>query len=217
MLFCGFCGKGPFPATSALNKHIRHSVKCNQAARQKWCTYSKDKWKDAPGPSNVDQLRPLSPPVLKDNEVADIRDITFEDDLLGLENDVVEFGGTIANTPPVNGIPPELPEPQVHPPVTVENVNDRSNNSEFAFFVEEFPAELGAGAVWGEDIPFFERVLHEQVEYGLSRWSPFDDQDEWELAMWLIRNVGHNQITAFLKLNVVGSYHFLNLTVTVNV
>ena len=193
MIFCGFCGKGPFPATSALNKHIRNSVKCNETERQKWSTYAKDRWKNAPGPTDIDQHQPVSPTV---------PDIAFEDDLQGLEDDLEEFRGAEADAQAVDEI---LPEPLTRPVLTVENSDDRSKDLESTFFVEEFPAQSGAGAVWGEDVPLFERLWQEQVDEGSSRWTPFDDQDEWELAMWLIRNVGHNQITAFLNLNVVGS------------
>ena len=58
-------------------------------------------------------------------------------------------------------------------------------------------------------MPFFEKLWQEQDESGSSRWGPFEDQDEWELGMWLVRNVGHKQIDAFSGLNIVGSHHFM--------
>jgi hypothetical protein len=159
MIFCGFCGKGPFPATSALNKHIRNSVKCNETERQKWSAFAKEKWKTKPGPSDIDQLRQVSPTV---------PDITFEDDILCLEDDLEEFrvGEAEDELPQRDELGLPLPEPLMRPLVTVENGDDRTNEFDSTFFVEEFPADLGAGAVWGEDIPFFERVWREQAENG---------------------------------------------------
>ncbi|KAJ6524347.1 hypothetical protein B0H19DRAFT_1215001 [Mycena capillaripes] len=62
----------------------------------------------------------------------------------------------------------------VRPRVTIEEVVDQ----EF-LFVEEFPED--SQAVLG----------------------PFESDDEWELAKWLIKNVGHNQMEAFLKLPII--------------
>lgn len=44
--------------------------------------------------------------------------------------------------------------------------------------------------------------------------APFNSQDEWELAQWLLRNVGHNATEDFLKLPIVSScYQFItNIT-----
>ena len=98
-------------------------------------------------------------------------------------------------------------------PANVEHATDINKESKSTYYIESFPAELGAGAVWGEDIPFFERVWCKQQDDGSSLWGPFEDQDEWEPAKWLIRNVGQKQINALLNLNIVRSHHFITLTV----
>lgn len=91
------------------------------------------------------------------------------------------------------------------PPITIEVIED-GDNLKSAYYVEAFPVNLGVGAVWGEDVPFFEKLRQEQEENGTSQWGPFEDKDEWELAKWLIRNVGQKQINAFLNLDIVGSH-----------
>jgi hypothetical protein len=206
MHFCGFCGKGPFSASSRLNKHIRNSVKCNEAKRKEWDSYSRTIWKNIPGPSDAEQERLVSPPVLEDNEVANMPDITLESDILGHEDNLSHS----REDEPENLPDVEIqPEPRGRVGVTVEDEDDleREKDSESTFYVEEFPVDLGAGAIWGEDIPFFEKLWREQGENGSSRWGPFEDQDEWELAMWLIRNVGQKQINAFSNLNIVSPHH----------
>ena len=58
---------------------------------------------------------------------------------------------------------------------------------EDAYYIEEFPANLSAGAVWGEEVPVFEKLQQEQKEKGSSWWGPFENQDEWELAKCLFK------------------------------
>ncbi|KAJ6454809.1 hypothetical protein C8R45DRAFT_1188877 [Mycena sanguinolenta] len=50
----------------------------------------------------------------------------------------------------------------------------------------------------------FERIRDDQILTGCEVLGPFADEEEWELAKWLIKNVGHNQAEAFLKLPIIG-------------
>ena len=96
-------------------------------------------------------------------------------------------------------IPPHEPENNT------STVNDHEH-LDAATYIQEFPTDKGAGAVWGEDIPFFEKLRREQVLDQSSRWGPFEDEDEWELGQWLIRNSGQNQTNALLNLKIVTSH-----------
>jgi len=69
--------------------------------------------------------------------------------------------------------------------------------------IEYFPEDRKAGAGWGYDVPLFECIRREQEESGTLWWGPFDSEEEWELAEWLIRNVGQKQTDTFLKLPIV--------------
>lgn len=70
---------------------------------------------------------------------------------------------------------------------------------------EEPPAHLEAGQPIGKGSCPFEAVRDRQAAEGLGGdiWGPFANEDEWELAQWLIKNVGQNQAEKFLNLNVV--------------
>jgi hypothetical protein len=52
----------------------------------------------------------------------------------------------------------------------------------------------------------YEYLDEEQKREGGSRWGPFEDEDEWQLAEWLIRNVGQKQTDIFLKLPIVSVF-----------
>jgi hypothetical protein len=86
----------------------------------------------------------------------------------------------------------------VRPRATIEEVVD-----EDFLFVEEFPEEGQAGATFGKGPTTFQSIRDDQVLRGAEVLGPFESDDEWELAKWLIKNVGHNQMEAFLKLPIV--------------
>ena len=176
---CEYCRKGPFSLRASLNKHIRLSVNCSRAVQEKRETLATKKWNDAPSRPN----RPPETPFLDDDEINNMPD----DNAL---NDIPEED--VAITLPAPEMLHAKPE---RLRTTVEKAMDDDQNS--AYFIEEFPANFGAGAVRGEEVPFFEKVLQEQEESGSSRWGPFEDQDEWELAQWLIRNGGRTRVIPF--------------------
>lgn len=94
------------------------------------------------------------------------------------------------------------------PTVTIEEVDDDD-------FVDEFDPKKGAGAIFGKAPTTFERIRDDQILIGAEVLGPFESDEEWELAKWLIKNVGHNQAEAFLKLPIVSSStnsHDLQLT-----
>jgi hypothetical protein len=159
-------------------------------------------WDNTPAPSlrNTVRTPPGSPHILDEEELPNMPDITLEDDLHGLEEDL--DNARRSQPPQPATIIPEGPGLMGAEPESLRaTVEDAS--VEDANYVEEFPANLGAGAVWGEEVPFFEKLRRDQEIDGASRWGPFEDQDEWELSKWLIRNIGQSQINDFLNLNIV--------------
>jgi len=68
-------------------------------------------------------------------------------------------------------------------------------------WIEDFPGNAGK---WGDQAQsYFEKLRAEQQRQGLSPWTPFQDEEEWELALWLMLNVGQNATDKFLKLPIV--------------
>ena len=105
-----------------------------------------------------------------------------------------------------NDIPPIPPPPphgehQLHPQhVMVEDVPD---NEDGGHYIKNFPEENMAGTTWGQSKPLFECIDDNQKREGGSRWGPFEDEDKWQLADWLIQNVSQRQMDNFLKLPIV--------------
>ena len=101
--------------------------------------------------------------------------------------------------------PPPLLRPQ-H--ATVGYVPDNEEVIDACRYIEIFPEEYLAGAMWGNCKPLYEYLDEEQKREGCSRWSPFEDENEWRLADWLIRNVGQKQTDICLKLPIVSFFLF---------
>ncbi|OCH84147.1 hypothetical protein OBBRIDRAFT_808451 [Obba rivulosa] len=59
-------------------------------------------------------------------------------------------------------------------------------------------AELHAGRIIGRGKTQFEEIR----DQGTAPYGPFRDEEEWELAKWLVKNVGHTQTEEFLKLPI---------------
>jgi len=70
-------------------------------------------------------------------------------------------------------------------------------------YVEPFSREYKAGVGWTPPqhiLPKFVAVCNGTES---NPYAPFDSKQEWELAQWLIKNVGQMQTEAFLKLPIV--------------
>ena len=108
---------------------------------------------------------------------------------------------------------PDFDPPRQSPPPTNTGQSDRQDRRARVEEVED--EEAGGLRRWVEDYPqpagtagtaspsYFEQVRAEQVRRGQDPWAPFEDQDEWELAEWLMMNVGQNATDSYLKLPIV--------------
>ncbi len=86
---------------------------------------------------------------------------------------------------------------------TVEDVPDDDDTpSEDNRYIFSCPAELRAGAPIGQGVTDFEKI-RATLERNGTEWGPFADENEWQLAEWLLKNVGQMQADAFLKLPIV--------------
>ena len=68
-------------------------------------------------------------------------------------------------------------------------------------WVEDYPRPTGVAGQPAKS--YFEEIRARQEKMGEDLWAPFDDQEEWELAQWLMLNVGQNATDKFLKLPIV--------------
>ncbi|KAJ7813602.1 hypothetical protein B0H14DRAFT_3477712 [Mycena olivaceomarginata] len=80
---------------------------------------------------------------------------------------------------------------------------DDRRSPEDMWYTQSFPEKREAGKTYGASKTSFERIRDDQILAGCEILGPFADDEEWELAKWLIKNVGHNQTETFLKLPII--------------
>ncbi|KAJ7288109.1 hypothetical protein C8J57DRAFT_1027371, partial [Mycena rebaudengoi] len=79
---------------------------------------------------------------------------------------------------------------------TVEEVEDEDD-----CWAQNFPEAAQAGAAYEACRTQFEKLRDEQKGAGKSPWSPFESEDQWELARWLMMaGISLKKTDAFLKL-----------------
>jgi hypothetical protein len=104
-----------------------------------------------------------------------------------------------------------------HHQVHVEEVPDSDapmrRASDDMRWIDPYPVDMLAGTPMGDlavAIPTkFDNIRHQLESNGdKGVWGPFKDEEEWQLAKWLIQNVGQNQTDKFLKLPIVSHIEF---------
>ena len=197
MPYCGFCGK-LCATVPGLNKHIDKSANCKKASEKEFGQYANSIWDNVPE-KNDDMDDNMEQQPLPNLQI-EPEDIHLEEDIQIAQEMIIEEENNLPPAPP----PPQQNEPQPRPQcATVEDVPENEDITEGVRYIEHLPDEYLAGATWGKGKPLFDHLDEEQKREGGSRWGPFEDEDEWQLAEWLIENVGQKQTDRFLKLPIV--------------
>jgi hypothetical protein len=192
MPHCSFCGKS-CSTVPGLKNHVDQSSECRKASHEEFGQYANSIWDNIPDNlnPNLGESEPPPPPPSPIQPNFDLPDIQLEEDF--------QIAEAMLEGEEVGLAAPAQIEPQLlSPHVTVDDATDDDE-----LYVEEFPKENLAGATWGDSKPTFESLYDELKDGRSSHWGPFENEEEWGLAEWLIRNVGQKQTDTFLKLPIV--------------
>ena len=193
---CDFCGKEPFKGYAGLRRHITHTPTCHKKSQQEFGLYAGGIWEDG---------------LTIQQHLEGLKDTSTEHDLsqgtLGIE---VENFGIHFDDDGIHG--DDTPAASVnHIPQSSRPIftSDLGNNKKIGHYIEDFDPESHAGAAWGQDTPVFESLCLKQ-EQASSHWDPFEDEEKWELAEWLVDNLGQKQtVMIFLILFCLPmSFHY---------
>jgi hypothetical protein len=180
---CKYCHQQKNTQT-ALNRHIAHSPRCFQSWQHEILNLSSTN-------AGVDcrtNLNSRSAPIGDDSDVE--------------------------SSSPDRTVPNEFPN-EFHP--------------SFVQLTDEVDEDVGVGAdqpqtryrvsypggytpeILGEGKTRFQRWQEEKRLNGENDWAPFENQKEWDLARWLMKNVGQKSIDEYLKLPIVSLATYLKL------
>ncbi|KAF8144661.1 hypothetical protein K438DRAFT_2029075, partial [Mycena galopus ATCC 62051] len=191
---CPYCSQR-VTTRAGIKKHIAHTPACRiaWAAKLGAITATNEEAYGAPAPAPA-MLQSM--PALHNEEEE-------EDELMDLP---IEIGDDFVSAPRANSpAPPQLIPPSRRP--TVETVIDEDDPRNFKRFVEGFDGDAGTPLLDKGKTPrrgetLFQRMHAEQATSGESRFAPFVDGDEWDLARWLSKNVNQTATDEYLKLSI---------------
>ncbi|KAJ7261447.1 hypothetical protein C8J57DRAFT_1232312 [Mycena rebaudengoi] len=195
---CEYCFL-TLPTSQGLVSHLSQSEECHQkvyeayAARSSWDDDSDDGGQ--PGAEEFDGLQ---------DHVEDVHGMDTDSglDLAGGDRsveDVDVFADPPSPSSSTSGLPAPGPQVQKCPRATVEEVEDEDDE-----WVQDFPEEFQAGATFGSCQTQFEKLRDEQEKAGLPPWAPFESEDEWELARWLMTSgLSQTKTDDYLKLKTL--------------
>ena len=175
---CTSCGKS-FPTLAGLRRHIGQRPQC----QRHWNAIM------------MEQLNERS--ILSDDE----------DD--GLTSMIHDFEDERAGTPMVpdnlrNWQPPHSPSlPARSPPPASTCQSKRSENDANRTYGRFFEPFEGSGAAFRMESNTFEDYHRQREESKTEKYAPFMDEEEWDLAAWMMKHLGQNRIDEFLKMPIV--------------
>ncbi|PSS37916.1 hypothetical protein PHLCEN_2v231 [Hermanssonia centrifuga] len=70
-------------------------------------------------------------------------------------------------------------------------------------YIDSFPSQSFAGRAYSTGRTAFDETADKETSQSGHLWESFANEDDWKLAQWLVKNVGHNQAEEFLKLNTI--------------
>ena len=205
MAVCNFCA-GPFPSATAVRRHqsnpdsscyeqAKSAFKDRLAARKATHQIANSNVVSETVAASASQLRsPVD--AIADNNT----DAGANFDSLEPTTDTPGFSMSLSTDTDIPDDVDAVPPPRQFP--TVEEVEDVDGpQARRKTYIEKYPG--AAGASTGRCKTAFEIIDDNQVLEGAEVWGPFKDDEEWQLAKWLIKNVGHGQADTFLKLPIV--------------
>ncbi|SJK96778.1 uncharacterized protein ARMOST_00024 [Armillaria ostoyae] len=189
---CNYCATAPFPTSAKLRWHQQQAPHCKQA-HQRELQQHQDNYLRLHGVTVESSTSALAPSM---EEVVDTSDMDIYP--------VWPVNVDSDNDPTVDDFDACALTSGTSLGVIIEDVSDEDDEK---WHTSKYPDEQGAGAPISAAPKWtlFHCIHDDQILRGAEIWGPFADEDKWEMAKWLIKNVGHKATDEFLKLNMIAT------------
>ncbi|KAJ6611660.1 hypothetical protein B0H10DRAFT_2437370 [Mycena sp. CBHHK59/15] len=195
---CSYCS-ARLPTRQGLRSHTSQSISCREKHYRLYAAAGSDFESDGEVGELEDQdsdveMEPAGPMEIQEAEPEpDHDELMDEDETFDPPACDIEIPATGPGTPAAD------PGPGKHHRATVEEVEDEDDR-----WTQDFPEAFEAGAVLEACKTQFEKLRDEQKAAGRVPWEPFESEDEWELARWLMTSgISLKKTDEFLKLKKV--------------
>ncbi|KAJ6562937.1 hypothetical protein B0H10DRAFT_2116493, partial [Mycena sp. CBHHK59/15] len=193
---CSYCS-ARLPTRQGLRSHTSQSISCREKHYRLYAAAGSDFESDGEVGELEDQdsdveMEPAGPMEIQEAEPEpDHDELMDEDETFDPPACDIEIPATGPGTPAA--------DPGKHHRATVEEVEDEDDR-----WTQDFPEAFEAGAVLEACKTQLEKLRDEQKAAGRVPWEPFESEDEWELARWLMTSgISLKKTDEFLKLTKV--------------
>ncbi|KAI6038726.1 hypothetical protein EDC04DRAFT_2896102 [Pisolithus marmoratus] len=97
--------------------------------------------------------------------------------------------------------PKPKPEPKSRHTSVEDNIKVGTSPANPGHFVKQYTGI--AAQIFGSRHTVFEEMEKAEYKNCRNQWSPFQSKEEWDLACFLMKNVGQTKIDEFLKLSLI--------------
>lgn len=137
------------------------------------------------------------------NSQSDSRKSRTNNDVPVVDDTIMDFD--LPSSLPVDyEIPSFIPDIRRSPSISIEDIEGGHECIQARQrYAKSYPQSQRAGETFGRAATQFERMKDERENAAEGHWAPFESQEEYELAEWLIKNVNQRAMDDFLKLPIV--------------
>lgn len=187
---CPYCQKCT-PTAVGVKRHISLSSKCFNAWQVELTRKKVGTVFDIHAKPDSRNRAPMED-ITYENEDDQPSDVDMDIDLPGF------MPIPASNSPDPAIVLPDVPTQRRQAPAEVCDKNYIRQKERWS---ESYPG--GAAEILGQTKTLFEKWQDAHITNKTSEWAPFQDQHEWDLAQWLMKNIGQTSIDEYLKLPIV--------------
>jgi hypothetical protein len=184
---CTYCGSHK-ASRANLKRHIKQSRKC-------WAAFVNDVQQFNIHTADIDS---------GDDFVSGSESESYSEEQNSKSVDALPEHWGLTASEELAGLPQQQRQPHIEEIVDegdAPRTSGWNQGSDGSRFVESYPDHAGVPVKSGTSSTKFESILENEQEG--RPWGVFETEGEWQLAKWLLQNVGHNQIANFLDLPIV--------------
>ncbi|KAJ6572677.1 hypothetical protein B0H10DRAFT_2444294 [Mycena sp. CBHHK59/15] len=187
MAVCDFC-RGHFTSYENVQRHQKQAPNCKREVRKKYSSVL-DRLRQERLEKQREKAAGIAEPTQSPLPHAEPQPLGDEGSVgVGCESIGGDDAGNVSGSNDDDSVTP--PAATTGPPSGERKYWTRPNTAP-------------AGATYGKGQTTFEKIHDEEILKGAEVLGPFKEEDEWELAKWLIKHVGHTAADEFLKLRII--------------